>query len=69
MKEQIKQLIKELEERSQNFAELYIYDDNQFWTGKADEAKLIAEKLRQITMEWEQVPYDKQGDDGDLLPV
>lgn len=69
MKEQLKQLIKELEERSKNFAELYIYDPNKFWTGKSDEAKLIAEKLRQITMEWEKVPYDKKGDDGDLLPV
>ena len=69
MKEQLKQLIKELEERSKNFSELYIYDPNKFWNGRADEAKLIAEKLRQITMEWEQLPYDKQGDDGDLLPA
>lgn len=68
MKEQLKQLIKELEQRSQDFAELYIYDSNKFWKGKADEAELIAEKLRQITTEWEEAPYAKHGDDGDLLP-
>lgn len=70
MKEKIEQLIEELEQRHRHFCELYkTFDANKYWEGWGEEAELIAEKLRQITMEWEQLPYDKQGDDGDLLPV
>ena len=54
MKEQIKQLIEELNHRQRNFSELYIYDRNEFWKGRVDEAEVISEKLREIIIEYEE---------------
>lgn len=70
MKEKIKQLIEELNQRQRDFYHQFEKDNsNKYLQGRADEAEVISEKLRQIIIEWEEIPYDNQGDDGDLLPV
>lgn len=67
----MKELIEEMEDRAKQFAEYANEERNDelYWAGREDEAKAVIKMLKAILNPCKQLPYDKQGDDGDLLPV
>ena len=67
MKNKITELVQYLDDRNKNFGELYsTFDTNEYWKGRGDEAKFVAEWLKDNVLNYEEAHYSKNGDLSDL---